>query len=59
MKATPFHAMLDKNPEKIIMEAVKGMLPKSRLADAMLTHCRVFAGDSHTLQSQKPVKLEI
>lgn len=59
MKATPFHELLNKNPEKVIMEAVKGMLPKNRLGDVMLTHCRVFADDKHTLQSQKPVKLEI
>lgn len=59
MKATPFEVMIEKNPEKVILEGVKGMLPKNRLGDAMLTHCRVFAGENHNLQSQKPVKLEL
>lgn len=59
MKATPFDVLIQKNPEKVIMEGLKGMLPKNRLGSAMLTHCRVFAGEEHNLQSQKPVKLEI
>lgn len=59
MKETTFEVMIQKNPEKVIMEAVKGMLPKSRLGSAMLTHCRVFAGEKHNLESQKPTKIEI
>jgi large subunit ribosomal protein L13 len=59
MKETTFDVMIQKNPTKVIMEAVTGMLPKSRLGSAMLTHCRVFAGEKHNLESQKPTKLEI
>ncbi len=58
MTATPFKEMIAKQPEKVILSAVKGMLPKSKLGDKMLTHCRVFAGEEHDLKSQKPVKLE-
>ncbi|MBE7410993.1 MAG: 50S ribosomal protein L13 [Leptospiraceae bacterium] len=58
LKATPFNVMIEKSPEKVILSAVKGMLPKSKLGDKMLTHCRVFAGEDHDLKSQKPVKLE-
>lgn len=34
-------------PEKIIMEAVKGMLPQNKLRDRMLTRLYIFAGDKH------------
>lgn len=46
-----------KKPEFILMHAVKGMLPKNRLARAMLTKLRVFAGPEHTHTAQNPVKL--
>ncbi|MCB1142027.1 MAG: 50S ribosomal protein L13 [Leptospiraceae bacterium] len=54
-----FKDLIQSNPERIIMEGVKGMLPKSKLGHKMLTHCRVFAGSEHNLQAQKPVKLEL
>ena len=44
-------------PEFIIMQAVKGMLPRNRLANQMLTKLRVFAGPTHTHEAQNPVKL--
>lgn len=43
-------------PEFIIQHAVKGMLPKNRLAAQMLTKLRVFAGPNHTHAAQNPVK---
>jgi large subunit ribosomal protein L13 len=46
-----------KKPEFIIMQAVKGMLPKNRLARTMLTKLRVFPGATHTHEAQNPVKL--
>lgn len=49
--------MLAKRPEEILKIAVKGMLPKSRLGDRMLTHLQVFAGGEHKLKAQKPVTI--
>ena len=46
-----------KKPEFIVMQAVKGMLPKNRLARTMLTKLRVFPGATHTHEAQNPVKL--
>jgi large subunit ribosomal protein L13 len=46
-----------KKPEFIITQAVKGMLPKNRLARKMLTKLRVFAGAEHPHAAQNPVKL--
>ena len=48
--------MRQKHPEFIIEHAVKGMLPKNRLARTMLTKLRVFAGPQHTHEAQNPVK---
>jgi len=49
--------MREKNPVFIIEHAVKGMLPKNRIARQMLTKLRVFAGPKHTLEAQNPVKI--
>jgi large subunit ribosomal protein L13 len=51
--------MRERNPEFIIKHAVKGMLPKNRLARTMLTKLRVFGGASHTHEAQNPVKISI
>jgi large subunit ribosomal protein L13 len=49
----------ERNPEFIIMHAVKGMLPKNRIAAKMLTKLRVFAGPKHTHEANQPVKFAI
>src|ERR1017187_3092456 len=49
--------MREKRPEFVIMHAVKGMLPKNRLAAKMLTKLRVFAGTKHTHEASNPVKI--
>jgi large subunit ribosomal protein L13 len=45
-------------PEFIVMQAVKGMLPKNRLAAKMLTKLRVFPGATHDHAAQNPVVLK-
>ena len=54
MKETPAAVMLEKNPEKAMTLAVKGMLPHNSLGRKMATKLRVFAGSEHNLQAQKP-----
>jgi large subunit ribosomal protein L13 len=51
--------MRDQNPAFIIEHAVKGMLPKNRIARQMLTKLRVFAGPTHTHEAQSPVKISV
>jgi large subunit ribosomal protein L13 len=46
-----------KKPEFIVMQAVKGMLPRNRLAATMLTKLRVFPGATHDHAAQNPVAL--
>jgi len=48
-----------RHPEFIIEHAVKGMLPKNRLARKMLTKLRVFAGPNHPHAAQNPVQLPL
>ena len=42
------------NPERIIMNAVKGMLPHNRLGRKLLTHLKVFSGELHPHTAQQP-----
>ena len=46
-----------KQPEKLIMHAVKGMIPKNRLGDRLLTKLKVYRGDKHPHSAQQPVSL--
>jgi len=59
LKAIPLRRMLEKHPERVIELAVKRMLPKNRLGRAMLKKLKVYAGEEHPHQAQKPKKLEI
>jgi large subunit ribosomal protein L13 len=51
--------MRARRPEFIIQHAVKGMLPKNRLARRMLTKLRVFRGASHAHEAQNPVRISV
>ena len=51
--------MRAKRPEFVVMHAVKGMLPKNRLAARMLTKLRVFAGTKHPHEANNPVKISV
>ena len=51
--------MLEKHPERVIMNAVKGMLSKNSLGRQQLKKLRVFVGENHTHEAQQPVKLEL
>ncbi len=46
-----------KHPEKLITHAVKGMIPKNRLGDKLLTKLKVYRGDKHPHSAQQPVSL--
>jgi len=48
-----------KNPTRIIEEAVKGMIPRNKLAAERLKRLRVFAGEDHSHTAQTPEKVEV
>ena len=54
MKETVAKDMLEKNPEKAMMLAVKGMLPHNSLGAKQLKKLRVYAGSEHENAAQKP-----
>ena len=54
MKETQAKDMMSKDSTKVLMLAVKGMLPKNSLGRKMLTKLRVYAGSEHEQAAQKP-----
>ena len=59
IKAMTAGDMLNKYPERLILSAVKGMLPKNKLGSKMLTRLRVFRGEQHKHQAQQPKIKEV
>ena len=51
--------MLERRPEEVLRKAVKGMLPRNRLARQQLRKLKVYAGPEHPHQAQKPKELEL
>ncbi|MBA2671947.1 MAG: 50S ribosomal protein L13 [Gemmatimonadetes bacterium] len=56
-KLIPFRRMLEKQPERVIELAVKGMLPKNALGRQMRDKLKVYAGAEHPHQAQSPAPL--
>ena len=48
-----------RHPERLVEEAVRGMLPKTKLGEAMYRKLKVYAGPDHPHTAQKPSKLEV
>ncbi len=59
LRLEPYGSVLKRRPTVIIEEAVRRMLPKSRLGDAMFRKLKVYAGAEHPHQAQMPVPLEL
>ena len=59
LKSRTLEEMLTRRPEEVIRIAVKGMLPKNRLARKQLTKLKVYAGTDHPHTAQQPKTLEI
>jgi large subunit ribosomal protein L13 len=58
-KVQSFSNMINKNPQFVIEHAVKGMLPKNRLGKKLIKKLKVYSGDNHPHQAQKPELLSI
>jgi large subunit ribosomal protein L13 len=59
LKKRTLNDMLERRPEEVIRLAVKGMLPRNRLARRQLTKLKVYAGPDHPHAAQQPMPLEI
>lgn len=58
LKELKLEEVLAKDPSRVISEAVKGMLPKNKLATERLKRLRVFAGEEHTHTAQNPKEIK-
>ena len=56
LKTRTFKEMNERFPERIIEEAVKGMLPKNKLGKSMIHKLKVFSGAEHEHESQQPIE---
>lgn len=52
-------ALMARKPGEVLRVAVKGMLPKSRLGDALLKNVRIYAGENHPHQAQQPAAITL
>lgn len=59
LKAVPIGELLEKNPQRVIENAVKGMLPKTKLGAAQLSKLKVYAGPEHPHAAQQPQAYQI
>ena len=59
LRTTALGDMLREKPERLIMMAVRGMLPKNKLGHAMLKKLKVYAGPEHPHMAQKPREIKM
>ena len=59
LKSQSLGSMLEEHPERVLINAVKGMLPKNKLGAAMLKKLKVYPGAEHQHTAQQPQPLEI
>ena len=59
LRETRARVVRQKHPERLIEEAVHGMLPKTKLGAAMYRKLKVYAGSDHPHTAQKPSKREV
>jgi large subunit ribosomal protein L13 len=59
LREESYSRLLIRKPEKILEEAIKGMLPKTKMGRQMSTKLKVYRGDKHPHQAQLPVALAV
>jgi large subunit ribosomal protein L13 len=57
LKSISFGRLLEQKPERLVEQAVRGMLPKNSIGRAQLRKLKVYAGPDHPHQAQQPVAL--
>ncbi|WP_119072720.1 50S ribosomal protein L13 [Aggregatilinea lenta] len=59
IKSVTLRQQLNKFPDRVLQEAVRGMLPKNKLGRAMIKKLKIYAGDKHPHQAQQPKVLDL
>jgi large subunit ribosomal protein L13 len=57
LKSVTARVLREENPERILRDAVKGMLPKNRLSSELINKLKVYEGGDHPHSAQKPAPL--
>jgi large subunit ribosomal protein L13 len=59
LRTRTFEQMITRRPEEVIRLAVKGMMPRNRLARKQLTKLKVYAGPEHPHVAQRPAEMDL
>ena len=59
LRSRTLRDQLDRRPTEVLRIAVKGMLPKNRLARQQITKLKIYAGPEHPHEAQNPKSLEL
>jgi large subunit ribosomal protein L13 len=59
LKTTSLEKLLETHPERALTHAVKGMMPKNKLGNAMMSKLKVYSGPEHQHIAQQPQALEL
>jgi len=59
LKEVAFKDLIQRKPDRVIYQAVKGMLPKNSLGRAMIRKLRIYSGTEHNHEAQKPEVLDL
>src|SRR3972149_2940826 len=59
LKEVPYDVLLQKHPERAITEAVRGMLPKTRLGRRLIKKLKVYRSAQHPHQAQRPAPVQV
>lgn len=59
LREESFTKLIARKPEKVLEEAIRGMLPKTKLGRSMGSKLKVYRGDKHPHQAQQPVETKI
>ncbi|MDP2922546.1 MAG: 50S ribosomal protein L13 [Candidatus Omnitrophota bacterium] len=59
IKEINLKTLQEKNPSRVLYNAIKGMLPKTLLAKRMIRSLKIYPEDKHAQIAQKPIKLEV
>lgn len=59
LREESFTRLMNRKPEMVLEQAIKGMLPKTKMGRQMATKLKVYRGDKHPHQAQQPEVLEV
>ncbi|MDR7485200.1 MAG: 50S ribosomal protein L13 [Armatimonadota bacterium] len=59
LKETSYEVLMQKHPERALVEAVRGMLPKTRQGRRLLKNLKVYRGPTHPHQAQQPAPMRV